>query len=43
MGNINRKQIIHKFTRKVHEQSDHHYYIYFLEDYKTIIISLCIT
>lgn len=43
MENINRKQIIHKFTRKVHQQSDHHYYIYFLDDNKTIIISLCIT
>lgn len=43
MGNINKKQIIHKFTRKVKEQSDHHYYIYFLDDKKTIIISLCIT
>ena len=43
MGNIKRSQIIYKFTRNVEGQPDHHYYIYFLEDNRTIIISLCIT
>lgn len=43
MGNYKTEQIIHSFTRNIAGQEDHYLFIGFLDDKKTIVISVCVT
>lgn len=43
LGNLNESQIIYKFTRKIDDYPDHFYYIYFLDDKKSIIVHVFVT
>lgn len=43
MGDFKTEQIIYSFTRSISEQEDHYLYIGFLEDEKTIVVTVCVT
>ena len=43
MGNYKKEQIINSFTRTISGEEDHYLYIGFLDDKKTIVISVCVT
>lgn len=43
MENYKNEQIIHSFTRTIPGEEDQYYYIGFLDDQKTIVISVCIS
>jgi len=43
MGNYKKEQIINSFTRTIPGEEDHYLYIGFLDDKKTIVISVCVT
>lgn len=43
MGNLKTEQIIYSFTRNIVGQEDHYLYIGFLDDKKTIVVSVCVS
>ena len=43
MGSFKPEQIIYSFTRSIAGQEDHYLYIGFLDDKKTIVVSVCVT
>jgi energy-coupling factor transporter transmembrane protein EcfT len=43
MGNFKTEQIIYSFTRNIPGQEDHYLFIGFLEDKKTIVVSVCVS
>jgi hypothetical protein len=43
MGNLKTEQIIHSFTRNITGQEDHYLFIGFLDDKKTIVVTVCVT
>ena len=43
MGSFKTEQIIYSFTRSIAGQEDHYLYIGFLDDKKTIVVSVCVT
>lgn len=43
MGNFKTEQIIYSFTRSIAGQEDHYLFIGFLDDKKTIVVSVCVT
>ena len=43
MGNLKTEQIIYSFTRSIAGQEDHYLFIGFLDDKKTIVVSVCVT
>ena len=43
MGTLKREQIIHSFSRSIPGEDDHYLSIGFLDDKKTLVISVCVT
>jgi len=43
MGSFKTEQIICSFTRNIAGQEDHYLFIGFLDDKKTIVVSVCVT
>lgn len=43
MGSFKNNQIIYSFTRSIAGQEDHYLYIGFLDDKRTIVVSVCVT
>lgn len=43
MKDLKTEQIVHGFTRSISGQEDHYLYIGFLDDRKTIVLSVCVT